>query len=162
MASARSPPAATAVSFTENKNNGTDLSVEDVKQQEQKTKFLTMKYGQNQIRLIQKRLKIEFWIDAELKTLYSIDVSTSQIHINPFYVYRVFKILYSTGKSTSETHATTLLYFYAYIASLLSLARTRVSEHPFLMIAEFCTTYTYYLHKPSSHPLLAAIQGSHF
>ncbi|XP_067938412.1 protein phosphatase 1 regulatory subunit 14A-like isoform X2 [Watersipora subatra] len=80
MASARSPPAATAVSFTENKNNGTDLSVEDVKQQEQKTKFLTMKYGQNQIRLIQKRLKIEFWIDAELKTLYSIDESSGETY----------------------------------------------------------------------------------
>lgn len=44
---------------------------DDEKNAERK-KFLTMKYGQHQLRLVQKRLRVEFWIDAELMLLYNI------------------------------------------------------------------------------------------
>lgn len=44
-------------------------------QENERTKYLTMKYGQQQIRLIQKRLKVEFWMDEQLNKLYEITVS---------------------------------------------------------------------------------------
>lgn len=44
-------------------------------QENERTKFLTMKYGQQQIKLIQKRLKVEFWMDEQLNKLYEISVS---------------------------------------------------------------------------------------
>ena len=44
-------------------------------QENERRKFLTMKYGQQQIKLIQKRLKVEFWMDEQLNKLYEISVS---------------------------------------------------------------------------------------
>jgi len=57
----------------ENNNVQNDLTDESVKQEDRK-KFLTMKYGQKEIKLIQRRLKVEFWMDEELNKLYDIDV----------------------------------------------------------------------------------------
>lgn len=52
-----------------------DTDNQDDQQTEEQKKYLTMKYGQSQIRLIQRRLKVEFWVDAELNRLYGIAVS---------------------------------------------------------------------------------------
>lgn len=73
MATSRAP--STTVKFTDNNANSATTEDPSVNQNEQRTKFLTMKYGQNEIKLIQKRLKIEFWMDAELKQLFEVDVS---------------------------------------------------------------------------------------
>lgn len=37
---------------------------------EQRTKFLTMRYGAHQMKLVRKRLKVEEWLDNELRSLY--------------------------------------------------------------------------------------------
>ena len=42
---------------------------------DERKKFLTMKYGQHQLKLIQKRLKVEFWLDIELRDMFEIEVS---------------------------------------------------------------------------------------
>ncbi len=42
---------------------------------EERRKYLTAKYGQHQMKLIRKRLAVEDWIDTELKKLYQ-NVST--------------------------------------------------------------------------------------
>ena len=74
MASAQSSP---GVSFAEHNSKNSSPDEANLNQNEQRTKFLTMKYGQQEIKLIQKRLKIEFWMDAQLKKLYQVDVSCS-------------------------------------------------------------------------------------
>lgn len=49
----------------------------DLKDQlkENKTKFLTAKYGEHQKNLIKKRLNVEMWIFDELRKLYNTEVS---------------------------------------------------------------------------------------
>lgn len=42
---------------------------------EQKKKYLTAKYGQHQMSLIRKRLKVEDWLDEKLRSLYGCKVS---------------------------------------------------------------------------------------
>lgn len=42
---------------------------------EQKKKYLTAKYGQHQMSLIRKRLKVEDWLDERLRSLYGCKVS---------------------------------------------------------------------------------------
>ncbi|KAF6034839.1 hypothetical protein EB796_006855 [Bugula neritina] len=63
----------------ENNNVQNDLTDESV-QQEDRKKFLTMKYGQKEIKLIQRRLKVEFWMDEELNKLYDIDTSSGMMY----------------------------------------------------------------------------------
>ena len=48
---------------------------EDTREDEERRKYLTAKYGQHQMKLIRKRLAVEDWVDNELKKLYNI-VST--------------------------------------------------------------------------------------
>jgi len=46
---------------------------------------LTAKYPNHQMALIKKRLKVEFWIDEQLKYLYEItdDITNEDYDINP-------------------------------------------------------------------------------
>lgn len=53
------------VNFTEK----TDLS-------DRKKKYLTAKYGQHQMNLIKKRLRVEMWMYEQLQILYNISVSS--------------------------------------------------------------------------------------
>ena len=72
-------------------------------QENERRKFLTMKYGQQQIKLIQKRLKVEFWMDEQLNKLYEISVSP-----NWYYSFTVSLPLPSmdfAGYFTSVVHA---------------------------------------------------------
>ncbi|KIH49535.1 hypothetical protein ANCDUO_20390 [Ancylostoma duodenale] len=41
------------------------------KQNEERNRVLTMKYGKQQMMLIRKRMKIENWIDAEVAKLFN-------------------------------------------------------------------------------------------
>ena len=43
---------------------------------DEREKYLTAKYPNHQMALIKKRLKVEFWIDEQLKSLFDISVST--------------------------------------------------------------------------------------
>lgn len=42
---------------------------------DEREKYLTAKYPNHQMALIKKRLKVEFWIDEQLKILFNITVS---------------------------------------------------------------------------------------
>lgn len=42
---------------------------------ERKQNYLTAKYGQHQMNLIKKRLRVEMWICEQLQVLYSTNVS---------------------------------------------------------------------------------------
>lgn len=55
-------PAKTHVNF----NNNGDKDVND----DRKKRYLTAKYGQHQMNLIKKRLKVEMWMYDELQTLF--------------------------------------------------------------------------------------------
>ena len=45
---------------------------EDIREDEERRKYLTAKYGQHQMKLIRKRLAVEDWVDNELKKLYNV------------------------------------------------------------------------------------------
>ncbi|CAF1567364.1 unnamed protein product [Rotaria sp. Silwood1] len=45
---------------------------------DEREKYLTAKYPQQQMQLIRKRLKIEFWLDDQLRFLYDIKNDSSQ------------------------------------------------------------------------------------
>lgn len=51
-----------------------DLDSEEVT--ERKKKYLTAKYGQHQMSLIKKRLRVEMWMYDQLQVLYESSVST--------------------------------------------------------------------------------------
>lgn len=42
---------------------------------DEREKYLTAKYPNHQMALIKKRLKVEFWIDEQVKNLFNINVS---------------------------------------------------------------------------------------
>ncbi|CAF0806392.1 unnamed protein product [Rotaria sordida] len=44
----------------------------------EREKYLTAKYPQQQMQLIRKRLKVEFWLDDQLRSLYDIKDDSSQ------------------------------------------------------------------------------------
>ncbi|CAF0880479.1 unnamed protein product [Adineta steineri] len=44
----------------------------------EREKYLTAKYPQQQMQLIRKRLKVEFWVDDQLRSLYDIKDDSSQ------------------------------------------------------------------------------------
>ncbi|CAF2484399.1 unnamed protein product [Rotaria sp. Silwood2] len=44
----------------------------------EREKYLTAKYPQQQMQLIRKRLKVEFWLDDQLRSLYDIKDESSQ------------------------------------------------------------------------------------
>lgn len=56
------------VNFTTENN---DLS-------DRKKKYLTAKYGQHQMSLIKKRLKVEMWMYEQLQNLFSLNVSDDE------------------------------------------------------------------------------------
>ncbi|CAF4489957.1 unnamed protein product [Rotaria sp. Silwood2] len=45
---------------------------------DEREKYLTAKYPQQQMQLIRKRLKVEFWLDDQLRFLYDIKDNSSQ------------------------------------------------------------------------------------
>ncbi|CAF0971705.1 unnamed protein product [Rotaria sordida] len=45
---------------------------------DEREKYLTAKYPQQQMQLIRKRLKVEFWLDDQLRFLYNIKDDSSQ------------------------------------------------------------------------------------
>ena len=49
---------------------------------DEREKYLTAKYPNHQMALIKKRLKVEFWMDEQLKILFNISVSISFSHLN--------------------------------------------------------------------------------
>ena len=49
---------------------------------DEREKYLTAKYPNHQMALIKKRLKVEFWIDEQLKSLFDISVSENSQAIN--------------------------------------------------------------------------------
>lgn len=55
--------------------------------EEDRKKILTMKYGAHQMKLIRKRLGVEFWMDDQLKKLYNVQVlKTKSCHKIIIYV----------------------------------------------------------------------------
>ena len=48
---------------------------QEPKLNERKKKFLTAKYGQHQMSLIKKRLRVEMWMYEQLQILYDVEVS---------------------------------------------------------------------------------------
>lgn len=42
--------------------------------EEDRKKYLTAKYGQHQMRLIRKRLQVEYWVDEELQLIYGVSI----------------------------------------------------------------------------------------
>lgn len=58
----------------------TDVESSRPLKHDERKRYLTMKYGQHQIKLIQKRLKVEFWLDAELRKLYDITVRLNLLY----------------------------------------------------------------------------------
>lgn len=46
---------------------------------ERKKKYLTAKYGQHQMNLIKKRLRVEMWMYEQLQILYATEVSAYKI-----------------------------------------------------------------------------------
>lgn len=63
-----------SVKFSDEGENCYDCQPLDERSQEKK-RNLTMKYGQKQRQLVQKRLRVEYWLDSELTKLYGIVVS---------------------------------------------------------------------------------------
>jgi hypothetical protein len=49
---------------------GVGFRMHNEEYQEERKKYLTAKYGSQQMKLIRKRLSVEFWIDEQLKKLY--------------------------------------------------------------------------------------------
>lgn len=49
---------------------------------DEREKYLTAKYPNHQMALIKKRLKVEFWIDEQLKYLFDIDVKFHKFFFN--------------------------------------------------------------------------------
>lgn len=47
-----------------------NFSSDDGEMKERKKRYLTAKYGQHQMNLIKKRLKVELWMYEELQTLF--------------------------------------------------------------------------------------------
>ena len=52
-----------------------NFSTEKGELTERKKKYLTAKYGQHQMNLIKKRLRVEMWMYEQLQALYNISVS---------------------------------------------------------------------------------------
>lgn len=53
---------------------GVGFRTQSEEYQEERKKYLTAKYGSQQMKLIRKRLFVEFWIEEELKKLYDVQV----------------------------------------------------------------------------------------
>lgn len=67
-------PATSPSSSAHNRSVNFNTQREAIK--EQKKKYLTAKYGQHQMSLIRKRLKVEDWLDERLRFLYGCKVRT--------------------------------------------------------------------------------------
>jgi hypothetical protein len=61
---------------------------------DRKKKYLTAKYGQHQMNLIKKRLRVEMWMYEQLQSLYNISVSHTIISILKFLFFIFLQILY--------------------------------------------------------------------
>lgn len=61
-----------AMSNTHSSNNNVKFIGFFDKQIDEREKYLTAKYPNHQMALIKKRLKVEFWIDEQLKCLFNI------------------------------------------------------------------------------------------
>lgn len=67
----RSPAARSATSPSSSAHNrSVNFNTQREAIKEQKKKYLTAKYGQHQMSLIRKRLKVEDWLDERLRFLY--------------------------------------------------------------------------------------------
>ena len=53
-----------------------NFSTEKGELTDRKKKYLTAKYGQHQMNLIKKRLRVEMWMYEQLQALYNISVSS--------------------------------------------------------------------------------------
>lgn len=62
------------------KGGGVGFRMQSDEYQEERKKYLTAKYGSQQMKLIRKRLSVEFWIDDQLKKLYNVQVSAQKLH----------------------------------------------------------------------------------
>jgi protein phosphatase 1 regulatory subunit 14B len=56
---------------------------------DRKKKYLTAKYGQHQMNLIKKRLRVEMWMYEQLQSLYNISVSYTIISILLFLFFLI-------------------------------------------------------------------------
>jgi hypothetical protein len=54
---------------------------------DRKKKYLTAKYGQHQMNLIKKRLRVEMWMYEQLQSLYNISVSHTNFSIQILFTY---------------------------------------------------------------------------
>lgn len=59
-------------------NRSVDFNTQREAIKEQKKKYLTAKYGQHQMSLIRKRLKVEDWLDERLRSLYGCKDDTEE------------------------------------------------------------------------------------
>jgi len=59
-------------------NRSVDFNTQREAIKEQKKKYLTAKYGQHQMSLIRKRLKVEDWLDERLRFLYGCKDDTEE------------------------------------------------------------------------------------
>jgi len=57
-------------------HSGVGFRLQGEEYQEERKKYLTAKYGNQQMKLIRKRLSVEFWIDEQLKRLYNVQDDT--------------------------------------------------------------------------------------
>ena len=57
--------------------NHVNFGSEDTDIQDRKKKYLTAKYGQHQMNLIKKRLRVEMWMYEQLALLYDTNVSVN-------------------------------------------------------------------------------------
>ena len=68
-------------------NNGNVKFSTHVKEKiDEREKYLTAKYPNHQMLLIKKRLKVEFWIDEQLKHLFEIKV---EINVKIKFIYLI-------------------------------------------------------------------------
>ncbi|XP_067942441.1 protein phosphatase 1 regulatory subunit 14B-like [Watersipora subatra] len=62
----------TSVKFADEADGSLDCSCNSERETEKK-RNLTMKYGLKQRHMVQKRIRVEDWIDSQLKVLYGIE-----------------------------------------------------------------------------------------
>lgn len=59
-----------------------NFSTEKGELTERKKKYLTAKYGQHQMNLIKKRLRVEMWMYEQLQALYNVSDDSNDVEID--------------------------------------------------------------------------------
>lgn len=73
-----------------NHNHHVNFGSADDEISDRKKKYLTAKYGQHQMNLIKKRLRVEMWMYEQLAVLYDTAVSICVCHICVYMLYMTY------------------------------------------------------------------------